>query len=224
VENFLNLFSNKFGNTDYYSYVSFVMREKETLNLNDMKSKKIKLMVNGMNYVLPADAVRTNSDGTTYIYGRGPIAGSMVKQYVKSKYPTIECSVKSSSFANGNSLDVYISNPNGSAVPESIYTDVSAFANSFEYGRYNGMEEYYEYYDESGLKSDMGTPIDAGVKYVSVSNKPAFGSVGDCVRMLNDMMSGKYVWGPITLEKAIEKILDYKVPQSNINKAMGYLA
>ena len=86
------------------------------------------------------------------------------------------------------------------------------------------MEEYYEYYDESGLKTEAGTEIEAGVKYVHVNNKPAFGSVGDCVRMLRDMMAGQYVWGPLTLEKAIEKILDYKVPQSNIDKALPYLA
>ncbi len=224
MENFLNLFSNKFGYIKYYSYVSFVMREKKNLNPKDMKSKKIKLKENGINYLLPADAVRTKDNGTTYIYGRGPIAGSMVKQYVKSKYPNIVCSVKSSSFANGNSLDVYISNPNGSEVPESIYLDVNAFANSFEYGKYNGWEETYEYYVESGLKTEAGIEIEAGVKYVHVNNKPAFGSVGDCVRMLREMMEGKYVWGPLTLEKAIEKILDYNVPQSNIDKALPYLA
>lgn len=189
-----------------------------------MKSKKIKLMVNGLNYLLPADAVRTKENGTTYIYGRGPIAGSMVKQYVKSKYPNIVCSVKSDSFANGNSLNVYISNPNGSEVPESIYLDVNEFANSFEYGRYNGWTESFDFYDESGLKSDLGTEIEAGVKYVHVNNKPAFGSVGDCVRMLREMMEGKYVGGPLTLERSIQKILGYSVPQSNIDKAMTYLA
>jgi hypothetical protein len=42
--------------------------------------------------------------------------------------------------------------------------------------------------------------------------------------MLNAMMAGEYVWGPLSLEKSIQKVLGYKVPQSNIDKALQYLA
>jgi hypothetical protein len=188
-------------------------------------SKKINVVVEGIKMSLPAESVQYRNDGKTpYIWGRGPIGSSMVKQFVKSKYPSVVCNVKSSSFANGSSLDVYISNPNGSEVEVEIYKDVERFANQFEYGKYNGMEEMYDYYENSGLKTEKGMEIEAGVKYVHTNNKPSFGSVGDCVRMLNSMVAGEYVWGKITLEKAIEKILDYKVPQSNIDKALQYLA
>ena len=188
-------------------------------------SKKINVVVEGIKMSLPSESVQYRNDGKTpYIWGRGPIGSSMVKQFVKSKYPSVVCSVKSSSFANGNSLDVYLSNPNGSEVEVEIYNDVERSANQFEYGRYNGMEEMYDYYENSGLKTEKGMEIEAGVKYVHTNNKPAFGSVGDCVRMLNAMVAGEYVWGKITLEKAIEKILDYKIPQSNIDKALQYIA
>jgi hypothetical protein len=188
-------------------------------------SKKINVVVEGIKMSLPSESVQYRNDGKTpYIWGRGPIGSSMVKQFVKSKYPSVVCSVKSSSFANGNSLDVYLSNPNGSEVEVEIYKDVERFANQFEYGKYNGMEEMYDYYETSGLKTEKGMEIEAGVKYVHTNNKPAFGSVGDCVRMLNSMVAGEYVWGKITLEKAIEKILDYKIPQSNIDKALQYIA
>jgi len=189
-----------------------------------MKSKKINVVVEGIKMSLPSDSVRFRNDGVTpYVYGRGPIASSMVKQFVKAKYPNVVCSVKSASFAGGNSLDVYVSYPNGSEVEVEIYQDVERFANQFEYGRYNGMEEIYDYYTASGLKTEKGMEIEAGVKYVHTNNKPAFGSVGDCVRMLRDMVDGKYVWGPIPMEKAIEKVLNYKVPQTNIDKALIYV-
>ena len=188
-------------------------------------SKKINVVVEGIKMSLPSESVKYRQDGVTpYVWGRGPIGSSMVKQFVKSKYPSVVCSVKSSSFANGSSLDVYLSNPNGSEVEVSIFKDVERFADQFEYGRYNGMDEMYDYYETSGLKTEKGMEIEAGVKYVHTNNKPAFGSVGDCVRMLNAMVAGEYVWGKITLEKAIEKILDYKVPQSNIDKALQYIA
>jgi hypothetical protein len=189
-----------------------------------MKSKKINVVVEGIKMSLPAEVVKFRNDGVTpYVWGRGPIASSMVKQFVKAKYPNVVCSVKSASFANGNSLDVYVSNPNGSEVEVSIYNDINRFANQFEYGKYNGMDETYDYYENSGVKTEKGMDIEAGVKYVHTNNKPMFGSVGDCVRMLNAMVAGEYVWGPLTIEKAIEKILAYKVPQTNIDKALVYV-
>ena len=188
-------------------------------------SKKINVVVEGVKMSLPANVIQYRNDKVTpYVWGRGPIASSMVKQYVKAKYPQVVCSVKSSSFANGSSLDVYVSNPNGSAIDEVIYKDVARFADSFEYGRYNGMEETFEYYEASGVKTEKGMEIEAGVKYVHTNNQPAFGTPGDCVRMLRGMMAGEYVFGPVSLEKAIQRVLSYKIPQSNIDKALPYLA
>ena len=191
------------------------------------KSKKIGLVIKGMKIEIPAEALRTTDYWgkaiEPYIYGNGPIAGKIVKEYVKSKYPKVICSVKSSSFANGNSLDVHICNPDGSEVESSIYGDINSFANLFEYGKYNGMYDIYEEYAESGLVTDKGTKIEAGVKYVHVSNSPAFGTYPDVIRMLRSMMAGEYVWGPISLEKAIEKVKGYKVSDSNIKKALPYL-
>jgi hypothetical protein len=38
--------------------------------------------------------------------------------------------------------------------------------------------------------------------------------------MLRAMVAGEYVWGPISLDKAIEKVRDYKVTESTIKKAL----
>lgn len=188
-------------------------------------SKKINVVVEGVKMSLPAECVQYRNDGVTpYVYGRGPIGSSMVKQFVKAKYPSVVCSVKSSSFANGSSLDVYVSNVNGSEVDDVIYKDITRFADQFEYGRYNGMEETYDYYTTSGVITEKGMEIEAGVKYVHTNNKPSFGTYGDVIRILRDMMAGQYVWGVLTLEQAIEKVKGYKIPQSTIDKALPYLA
>jgi hypothetical protein len=189
-----------------------------------MKNKKVNVVVEGIKMNLPAESILYRNDGVTpYIYAGRVIAGSIVKQFVKAKYPNVVCTTKSASFANGNSLDVYVSNPNGSEVDEVIYSDINRFANIFQYGKFNGMTDMYEGYSNTCSETEQGTPLEAGVKYVMVSNKPTFGSVGDCVRMLRDMTEGKYVWGVISMEKAIEKVLNYKVSQSNIDKALIYL-
>jgi hypothetical protein len=67
--------------------------------------------------------------------------------------------------------------PDGSPIPDADYRAISDFANLFEYGRYNGQEDLYESYENSGLITDNGTVIQAGVKYVSIDNRPSFGTV-----------------------------------------------
>lgn len=189
-----------------------------------MKSKKIAIVVNGVKVELPAEVIRMRNDGVTpYIYGSPVIAGKIVKAYAKSKYPNILIWCKSSSFANGNSLDVDMCMPDGSEVEASIYSDINTITNAFEYGKFNGWTDCYDSYEESGMKTENGTEIEAGVKYAHCNNKAPFGTYPDVIRMLTDMVAGKYVWGPISLEKAIEKVKSYKVTDATISKALPYL-
>jgi hypothetical protein len=189
-----------------------------------MKSKKIAIVVNGVKVELPAEVIRMRNDGTTpYIYGNPVVAGKIVKAYVKSKYPNILIWTKSSSFANGNALDVDVCMPDGSEVEASIYSDINTITNAFEYGKFNGWTDCYDWYEESGIKTENGTEIEAGVKYAHCNNKAPFGTYPDVIRMLTDMIAGKYVWGPLTLEKAIEKVKSYKVSDATIEKALPYL-
>ena len=152
------------------------------------------------------------------------MAGKIIKAYVKAKYPNILIWTKSSSFANGNSLDVDVCMPNGEEVELSIYSDIRSLTDSFEYGKFNGWTDMYEESEGSGLTTEKGMEIEAGVKYAHCNNKAPFGSYPDVIRMLRDMMAGKYVWGPISLEKAIEKVKSYKVSDTTISKALPYLA
>ena len=189
-----------------------------------MKSSKIAIVVKGVKMVLPAEVIRMRNDGVTpYVYGSPVVAGKIIKMYVKSKYPNILVWTKSSSFANGNSLDVDMCMPDGSEVEASIYSDINTIANSFEYGKFNGWTDCYDSYEVSGMKTEKGMDIEAGVKYVHVGNKAPFGTYPDVIRMLADMIAGKYVWGPLTLEKAIEKVKSYKVTDATIEKALPYL-
>jgi len=190
-----------------------------------MKNSKIAIVVNGVKMVLPAEVIRMRNDGVTpYVYGNPVVAGKVIKAYVKEKYPNILVWTKSSSFANGNSLDVYVCNTNGTEVENDIWMDVRSLAMAFEYGKFNGWTDCYDHYEESGLKTENGTEIEAGVKYVHVDNKAPFGTYPDVIRMLRDMMDGKYVWGPISLEEAIKKVKGYKVTDATITKALPYLA
>jgi hypothetical protein len=188
-----------------------------------MATSKIKLQISGMMFNLPSVVLRdrnwNNEPTTPYIYLSAKHVASLAKQYVKAKYPKVTCSVKSDSFAGGNSVTVYLSTPDGYSVDAAIEKDVSNFAKTFQYGRFNGMEDIYEY-NNTDPKTDNGTVMDGGSKYVSVNNRPMFGTPADVCRMFRDYAAGNYHGGVKTNDEAIKSIMGYGISQKTIDAAL----
>jgi hypothetical protein len=192
-----------------------------------MKSK-MKFVWLGVNFELPSECLRTTDywgkklENPYIAIGRKEVP-LMFKQYVKAKYPNLLVWGKSSTFANGSSSDLYACNANGDELEWGglVYNDLNSFSNAMQGGKYNGMEDIYEYADSG--KTDNGTTLEFNSKYVHFNGKAPFGSWPDCRRMLIDMMEGKYVWGPLSLEQSIEKIKSYKAKESDIQKALQSL-
>ena len=190
-------------------------------------NKKFKFKLNGMEFVLPTKHIQTtdwSGNKIKPIIRINHSAGSnLLKQYVKQKFPNVVVSVSSSSFSMGNSVDVYISDEWGNEVDSNIISDVNSFGNQFVYGQFNGMIDMYES-KECGGVTESGTTIEGGIKYLHVQNKPKFCSLPDIVRMLKEMTTTEnYVYGMISLEKAIENVKGYGATDNNINKAIKLL-
>jgi len=115
----------------------------------------LKVSIGGTIYQINEKAFRNTGYNkepiTPYFYVSHAAAGQLVKQFVKKNYPNVECRVSSSSFAGGNSLDVHVCNPDGTPIPNAQFEAINNFANLFEYGRYDGMHDIYESYENSGL-------------------------------------------------------------------------
>ena len=179
----------------------------------------------GVTFELPAECLRTTDywgktlDNPYISIGRKECP-AIAKQFMKAKYPHLLVWGSSETFANGNSATINVCNADGSDlnVASKEWNDIYTFVRQMSAGRYDGWSESYEY-GEPG-KSDNGTKLDFGTKYLHIENKAPFGTWPDVVRMLKAMMAGEYVWGPISLDKAIEKVRDYKVTESTIKKAL----
>jgi hypothetical protein len=187
-------------------------------------SKKFKFKLDGMEFNLPIKHLKTtdwNGNPMKPEISINHSAGSnLLKQYVKKNYPNVVVSVSSSTFSMGNSVDVYISDEVGNEVDKSIIEDVKSWGNQFVYGKFNGMIDMYES-KESGAVSESGTTITGNIKYLSVNNRPKFCSLPDVVRMLREMTTTEnYVYGMISIEKAIEQVKGYGATETNINKAL----
>ena len=187
--------------------------------------KKMKFVWCGVNFELPAECLRTTDywgkalDNPYISIGRKECP-AIAKQFMKAKYPHLLVWGKSETFANGNSASVYVCNADGSDLDLGYkeWNEINSFIRQMSGGRYDGWSESYEY-GEPG-KSDNGTKLDFGTKYLHVENKAPFGTWPDVVRMLKAMVAGEYVWGPISLDKAIEKVRDYNVSEPTIKKAL----
>jgi hypothetical protein len=173
---------------------------RDMKNPKTMKAPKVKFQIQGETYELPSKALRVWG-GKTTLYVSHAEASLLVRQFCKKFFPQYAVKVNSQSYSGGNSLDVYVSTKMGGLVPQSAFEKIEEFANLWEYGKFNGMYDIYEDYDNSGAMSDSGNEIKAGVKYVFVNNRPKFGTVE---AILNEVLNEgrdyesvvKYYTGP----------------------------
>ena len=141
-------------------------------------SKKIKLVIDKVEYQLPINAyvAKPTYGGTPYIHMSAKHSASIIKQFVKRFFPDIKVWSKSQTYSGGSSVDVSLSNLDGSEIHQNIYEQISEFSNKFKGGSFNGMEDIYEY-NTNDVLTDNGTKLDYFPSYVFCKNAPQWGSV-----------------------------------------------
>jgi hypothetical protein len=150
-------------------------------------------------------------------------AASLMKQYVKAKYPQLTVSVSSSSFAGGNSVDVYLSDAIGNAADREVAREIDNFGQMFVYGQFNGMDDMYELKEDRKMELS-GYILSADCKYLHVNNRAKHASVPDVCRMLVEMTKTEnYVFGQVDLETAALHAHRFGASQKDIAKAIQLL-
>jgi len=186
---------------------------------------KMKFNYAGMVCEVPSNClITTNHWGepieTPYIrIGRKEVA-SISKQFVKKNFPNLLVWASSETFANGNSVSVYVCNADGTDLDlgSKEWKSIAGFVNSLSGGKYNGWEDIYEYGE--GSVTENGTKIESYAKYVHCNNAAPHGSWPSAIKTLRGLVAGEYVFGVLSLEKAIEKAKGYGYSESNIEKAL----
>lgn len=142
-----------------------------------MKSKKINIQFQGQVYELPANAVQVDRwDNTQFIYMNAKNTASVIKQYVKKNFPGVKVWSTSNVYSGGSSVRVNVSNSDGSSLDERTYKTIDSFTQLFRAGRFDGMTDCYEYFDEK-LKTDNGTTMKYFPSYIFTENKPSWDTV-----------------------------------------------
>lgn len=142
-----------------------------------MKSKKVKISIDGTEFLIPSESVGYDSynDNKPYIYMRAKVVASIIKQYVKKNYPSLVCSSTSDVYSGGSSVRVNVCKKDGSSVSPSIYEDIKRWEYMLKGGSFNGMIDMYESREDKPT-TDNGTDMKYFPSYIFIENKPNWGT------------------------------------------------
>jgi hypothetical protein len=89
----------------------------------------------------------------------------VVRQTMKQLFPTVKFGIKTDSFSGGDSVRVNIT----SDVDVEQLREINRVMDTFEYGRFDAMTDYYDHKDSSGVTAEFdGKNIEFSTKYMFV--------------------------------------------------------
>ena len=150
-------------------------------------SKKFKFSIAGTEFQLPISQVQEDSynNNEKYIYMNAKSAASVIKQYVKQKYPSLKVWATSDVYSGGSSVRVNISESNGSSVDSHIYDDIKQWEYMLKGGSFNGMIDMYEMREDKP-STDNGTPLKYFPSYIFIENRPKWDSIEYWISQWNE--------------------------------------
>jgi len=136
-----------------------------------------KVQYYGYNFLINP-TVNLNKNGEVNNIGINRIqASKMIRQFVKFKYgksPKFKIWVRSESFSGGSSIDVYLSNKNGTTVDPKIFETIEKFVITLRSGHFDGMTDSFVY--KVPDKSEHGTILIMYTSYTRVINEAPYGT------------------------------------------------
>ena len=142
-----------------------------------MKSKKVEISIEGNKFLIPSESVGydTYNDNKPYIYMRAKVCASIIKQFVKQKFPHLVVSATSDVYSGGSSVRVNVCKKDGSPLSASEFYPIQDWKYKLQGGTFNGMIDMYESREDNPT-TDNGTPMKYFPSYIFIENKPNWGT------------------------------------------------
>lgn len=174
------------------------------------KSKKITLKYNGNVYSLPVNALNIRAGKKPEIVLTAKHTASIIKQYIKSLSKKYKINISywctSETYSGGSSVNIHVSNPDGSPIRVIIFDQIRKFANGLKAGSFDGMTDSYDY-GENGV-TDNGTTISFYAKFIFVENSPKWDTLEHCLKS-------------VAKGESVEDVVKY-VSESTKNKVLKH--
>lgn len=130
---------------------------------------KVKVKYRGYNFEITPHIIRNKDGKVVELVIHKDAAISMIRQYVKFKYPKKPWKLWVRS-QGGVGIDVFVSRKSGGMMNQEIFDDVQLFSESLKYD----------------TNSELGTPLQMECKSIRVFNRPPFGKLEDVERVDTD--------------------------------------
>ena len=131
---------------------------------------KISFESNGLKFTNISVSVNRNTGEPSYRTMRG--VGQVIKQFMKKRFPNVPYQLSTKNYSMGDSVTIYL---NPFKVDEQTMDQVrNTLQAQFEYGKFNSMEDIYEYNNDSALIKDPKSGIEFSTKYLHVQRSPKF--------------------------------------------------
>jgi len=142
-----------------------------------MKSKKVEISIEGNKFLIPSESVGydTYNDNKPYIYMRAKVCASIIKQFVKQKFPHLVVSATSDVYSGGSSVRVNVCHKDGSPLSASEFYPIQDWKYKLQGGTFNGMIDMYESREDKPT-TDNGTDMKYFPSYIFIENKPNWGT------------------------------------------------
>ena len=137
------------------------------------------------------------------------LATKNIRAELKLCFPGVKFSIKSDSFAGGDSIDVHW-------VDGPIYTQVVDIISKYQYGSFNSMEDMYEY-TNGNFCSVFG-----GAKYVHYNRSVSDKLLSKAIAVVNTIWK-RADEAPATIEEFNEGVLDRRYFQGNSSEPITRL-
>ena len=131
---------------------------------------KISFESNGLKFTNISVSVNRNTGEPSYRTMRG--VGQVIKQFMKKRFPNVPYQLSTKNYSMGDSVTIYL---NPFKVDEQTADQVrNTLQAQFEYGKFNSMEDIYEYSNDSALIKDPKSGIEFSTKYLHIQYSPKF--------------------------------------------------
>jgi len=113
-------------------------------------------------------------NGDTY-YATASSTAKVIRQLIKQAFPTIKARVISDTFSMGDSVTVYIQNPQD--VNDETMSQLKDIVKWFQGGSFDAMTDMYNYHSSAGLQLEyQGKTVEFTAKYTKVIQSPMYGT------------------------------------------------
>lgn len=146
----------------------------------DIKNRKDMNQLNylGVTIEVKSDEISVweGNEGKPVVSINRILSSKFIRNFIKLQFPkrTFKYWVQSDSYSGGSSINVYVSEPNGTPIKKDDFETIQSFCNSVVGGSFDGMTDSYN--QKPKVEQEDGYSFSFSTSYIFTYNRPPYGT------------------------------------------------